>query len=151
GAVYALHASSGQVVWRVTLGGKVLSVAVGGGVVYAGTRADTPGGPYALYALRASDGKQLWRFPASSLLRRFPTFAQAGSRSTACFPLRSSHLHSHRHLAMTRHKRRALRWSRCRSGRHWCEHWTRSTSPAESGRVGHPPPASVRPDDSLFV
>jgi outer membrane protein assembly factor BamB len=65
GAVYALRASDGKVLWRhKTSPGASAAPLVDGGIVYI-TTSISDDGPGSLYALRASDGEELWRYSSS--------------------------------------------------------------------------------------
>jgi eukaryotic-like serine/threonine-protein kinase len=65
GAVYALNASDGNVLWRhkIDLGAGTAPL-VNSGIIYI-TASISDVGPGTLYALRASDGVELWRYTSS--------------------------------------------------------------------------------------
>jgi outer membrane protein assembly factor BamB len=65
GAVYALRASDGKVLWRHKINpGASTAPLVNGGIIYI-TAGISDVGPGSLYALRASDGVELWRYTSS--------------------------------------------------------------------------------------
>lgn len=64
--VYALHGSSGRVIWRTEIGGRPAAPAAIGGVVYVFADDAT------LYALRGSDGRGLWTTTVSTVRGGFP-------------------------------------------------------------------------------
>jgi outer membrane protein assembly factor BamB len=65
GAVYALRASDGNVLWRHKIDpGANAALIVNAGIIYITTTISDVG-PGSLYALRASDGKELWRYSSS--------------------------------------------------------------------------------------
>lgn len=77
---YALRASTGDVLWKVSTGADVWSPTVAGGIVYGLSRTGTltsKGGKF--YALRASDGSILWTkktgYPGDSSTGQAPTVA----------------------------------------------------------------------------
>ena len=68
GAVYALRASDGNVLWRHKINpGASAAPLVNGGIIYI-TAGISDVGPGSLYALRASDGVELWRYTSSDTL-----------------------------------------------------------------------------------
>jgi outer membrane protein assembly factor BamB len=68
GAVYALHASDGNVLWRHKIDpGASAAPLVNGGIIYI-TASISDVGPGSLYALRASDGVELWHYTSSDPL-----------------------------------------------------------------------------------
>jgi len=70
GAIYALRASNGSVLWRQPINAGANGaplVLADNGIVYI-IAESTDVGPGSLYALRASDGAQLWRYNSSGYL-----------------------------------------------------------------------------------
>jgi outer membrane protein assembly factor BamB len=59
GPLYAMHASTGEILWTVDAGGFGGSPAVAAGVVYAGSS------DYNLYAFDAATGRRIWKAPTS--------------------------------------------------------------------------------------
>jgi outer membrane protein assembly factor BamB len=65
GAVYALRAGDGSVLWRHKIDpGASAAPLVNGGILYITTSMNDVG-PGSLYALRASDGMELWRYTSN--------------------------------------------------------------------------------------
>ena len=70
GAVYALDATSGTLLWMVPTAGQVTSSpAVANGVVYVGAEDDN------VYAIDASSGTVLWTYTTGNAVESSPTVA----------------------------------------------------------------------------
>ena len=68
GAVYALRASDGNVLWRHKINpGASAAPLVDGGIIYI-TASISDVGPGSLYAMRASDGVELWHYTSSDAI-----------------------------------------------------------------------------------
>ncbi len=70
GSLYALNASTGDLIWKYTTGNDVItSPAVANGVVYVGSEDNH------VYALNASTGALLWKYATSGY---YPFFSGSG-------------------------------------------------------------------------
>ena len=72
GYVYALNASTGQLIWEIKVGNcyDISSPTISGGLLFIGTR-DGPNGAY--YALNESTGSILWRYPIGASITAPPS------------------------------------------------------------------------------